>query len=675
MAALASADLEAWLASYDARRALADEQPQLLEIHHPQFHSALDAETVNVTQTQMVSAAERSAWDSVLTAWMPQQFRGFLGPARSGDLALEVDREEQPGSLASAMDLLRDKVDNYFGWSKKCLDKSWLAKRGAAQATMLILDVCADDARSELLQTKVFTLLLGERYRSHADVLFKYTQGAWQTAGGGSISAPDLEFLILSLRRAQAYFWAMGRNEVSRDFDTVAWELRVMPGVAFSDCCLARLLPLFSLFQLPCFLTTAGGHVTQAKKDPRHGCYIYVPVSLAWTATDHDRRRMVEREFQQQGHNFFQCVMLTFDEVRPGQGLLEDVFKVFVGGGYMPLRRNHEAETRYASWEYCAKAWLMNSGDIPHVPTAMETSHARRFRCTFLRNTLTYESGEVSIKDRIFAADADAKSFCSSPSAVWVFYHDWLFPYMTRRTPSQWYEALAHVATGSQTAKDTDWLLRRLARVTDTSSPDEQPEGPKNSCGSAAAAAAERLVREAHSLVTTAFFAPSAINRVAADYNPGVGARSKGSTKKLRVEYLQEAIQKWPHLIRQCSAVAGKQLKFQRRSVDPVAMDLALQLEDDGPEAVFGTWAEWTWPTDLTGEPIADIFYEGEDAKAWPDARTDWRVACHVDLSRLEAYAASRQDCRQDQVEQFLQHVQRHGRPDTSGHVAIDHAP
>ena len=95
---------------------------------------ALDAETVNVTQTQTVCAAERSAWDSVLTAWMPQQFRGFLGPARSGDLALEVDREEQPGSLASAMDLLRDKVDNYFGWSKKCLDKSWLAKRGAAQA-------------------------------------------------------------------------------------------------------------------------------------------------------------------------------------------------------------------------------------------------------------------------------------------------------------------------------------------------------------------------------------------------------------------------------------------------------------------------------------------------------------------------------------------------------------
>ena len=32
--------------------------------------------------------------------------------------------------------------------------------------------------------------------------------------------------------------------------------------------------------------------MTQAKKDPRHGCYIYVPVSLAWTATDHDRKRM-----------------------------------------------------------------------------------------------------------------------------------------------------------------------------------------------------------------------------------------------------------------------------------------------------------------------------------------------------------------------------------------------
>lgn len=96
------------------------------------------------------------------------------------------------------------------------------------QATLLLLEAPADDSKNELLQTKLFTLLLGERYRSHADVLFTYSQGAWQSATSGAITADDFEFLSLALRRAQSYFWAMGRNEIARDFQKVAWELQVI---------------------------------------------------------------------------------------------------------------------------------------------------------------------------------------------------------------------------------------------------------------------------------------------------------------------------------------------------------------------------------------------------------------------------------------------------------------
>ena len=61
-------------------------------------------------------------------------------------------------------------------------------------ATLLLLDACSDDAKSEVLRTKLFTLLLGERYRSHSDTLFAYRQGAWQMSPGGTLTAEDLDF-------------------------------------------------------------------------------------------------------------------------------------------------------------------------------------------------------------------------------------------------------------------------------------------------------------------------------------------------------------------------------------------------------------------------------------------------------------------------------------------------
>lgn len=162
----------------------------------------------------------------------------------------------------------------------------------------------------------------------------------------------------------------------------------------------------------------------------------------------------VEREFQQQGHQFFSCVWLTFDECRRDQGVIEDVLKIFTSGGQMPLRRNHEQETRYFSWPFCAKAWLMNAADVPMIPSAMETSHARRFKCSFLRNTLTHDMASVDVTNRIFLADQDAKTFCASPTAVWTFFHDWIFPFMQNTPFQQWHSILTAAPENSLTAKD-----------------------------------------------------------------------------------------------------------------------------------------------------------------------------------------------------------------------------
>ena len=93
--------------------------------------------------------------------------------------------------------------------------------RAAAQAVLLCLDASAEDSRSELLQC----LLTGEMYRSHGGSLFEYGNGAWSLAARG-VTSTGLEFLLLALRRAQAYLSAMAPHKPACTFDAISFELQ-----------------------------------------------------------------------------------------------------------------------------------------------------------------------------------------------------------------------------------------------------------------------------------------------------------------------------------------------------------------------------------------------------------------------------------------------------------------
>ena len=69
-------------------------------------------------------------------------------------------------------------------------------------------------------------------------------------------------------------------------------------------------------------------------------------------------------------------MLLTLDECRDA-GVIKDTLKLFISGGMMPLRRNHEQETHYTSFAFSAKCWLLNTADAPLLPAALETSHSR----------------------------------------------------------------------------------------------------------------------------------------------------------------------------------------------------------------------------------------------------------------------------------------------------------
>lgn len=85
----------------------------------------------------------------------------------------------------------------------------------------------------------------------------------------------------------------------------------------------------------------------------------------------------VEREFQVQGSNFVDAVWMACDEARRQQGVCEDLMKNYIGGGWLPLRKNHAQETTYGCWRYAGKVWCMNTADIPEIPTSEERSNAR----------------------------------------------------------------------------------------------------------------------------------------------------------------------------------------------------------------------------------------------------------------------------------------------------------
>ena len=92
------------------------------------------------------------------------------------------------------------------------------------------MNVSCEDGKSELLQARVFALLMGETYRSHNDRLYECVDGAWGVSQQG-ISIMALESILDALRRAQVYFLAMAKHNVERTWEAVVLELRLIHAV------------------------------------------------------------------------------------------------------------------------------------------------------------------------------------------------------------------------------------------------------------------------------------------------------------------------------------------------------------------------------------------------------------------------------------------------------------
>ena len=487
------------------------------------------------------------------------------------------------------MEQFADDVDVTFGWDFNALSAEQVMIRAATFATLVLFECHPDEARSELLQTKLFVLLCLERYRSHAERLFEYTNGVWTKCA--RIGAAALEWISTAVRMAQSFFLLMGAAVPApkRSRRSVIRELRIIHAKASSI--LVKLMPFetddsdttlwcyqcsalctamfktFSGFTTAvtanfhrwggtdmhryaqrgiaspdAYMETAGRVMRQRRKAPYRNCYVMIPVELHWTPPDwarnelrklftttfaksdglsafvdmntlaYGRQRMaevilvpygegrdgksmvfsdlmkatwgdacglcpgtmlqVEREFQQQGHRFIDCIWLSFDESNRERGVQEDVVKMFGSNMLMPLRRNHEAETHDGDFSRAGRCFAMNISDIPWIPPAQEISHARRYLGTYHRATFLLDEDRLNAGICIFKARPDYKEFAKSGLAAVIFIRDYIARTKKETTPAELRNRLEFPDPSSILAKDSAYLHARMARATSALSPD-----------------------------------------------------------------------------------------------------------------------------------------------------------------------------------------------------------
>jgi hypothetical protein len=129
-----------------------------------------------------------------------------------------------------------------------------------------------------------------------------------------------------------------------------------------------------------------------------------------------------EDEYRKQGHNFTDCQWLNFDESKPSSGMEEEIVKVLLSGGWLALRRSHEAETSHHAWPTAGKSWPMNTGDIPWVASAEDACWRRRMRAYRTFCEFVSDPSKVDPSSHVFLSDPSLKAVLQDGPAACVWW-------------------------------------------------------------------------------------------------------------------------------------------------------------------------------------------------------------------------------------------------------------
>lgn len=443
----------------------------------PDIASEFKGKVEHLTERQQLSG-----WASHIPDWIKDLIKDGMG----WDCCIISENTQPSLRMFDAMVQFRSQVLGRIAVPDEWSD----LRRDALLIVSLLFNAPGDLAKSDLVVTKLFCLVSGHSYRSHASCLFIYRNGVWSKSS--AISHETAEHIMHSLMLAEAVLLIMAVHRPERELDGVIFEAFVvllhftpedlvsallrapvrkretdelwcvraslnciavskmfaerlhwilekfhqwgetpMPstkaaGMAFEDChlmiddtrvyqgrwqpannnywkveCRLGMSPEYSVLEtvLKFLSTTFAGasepfNMIMAMISLAARSDIMPPIMLfligpggegktlftmkllkAVFGTGHAECSSTllqeEQEFRKQGHRYIMKSWLSFDEMKPCHPL-EEVFKLFTGGGSLDLRRNHEAETSSTNWARAGKSWNGNVKDI-HPPRALGT--------------------------------------------------------------------------------------------------------------------------------------------------------------------------------------------------------------------------------------------------------------------------------------------------------------
>ena len=170
--------------------------------------------------------------------------------------------------------------------------------------------------------------------------------------------------------------------------------------------------------------------------------------------------------------------------------------------------------------------------------------------------------------------------------------------------------------------------------------------------------AEEKLVRQVHAAtVGTCKVAAHAVQRMTGI--PGVATKASRKGKKSREQYLSEAVDAWPYLLRPAGSGTYHRFDIDLKKFDELLVTYGSQY--------FGSWEEWGSPW-ASGEVMSEHFAEPveEDCDGTlHEPRDDDVLACtlteHVDLAALRARHQGGSDRRPDVLRRYITRCENEG--------------
>ena len=335
-----------------------------------------------------------------------------------------------------------------------------------------------------------------------------------------------------------------------------------------------------------------------------------------------------ENEFRKQGYRFVMKAWMGFDEMKPNSTLEEEIFKLFVAGGFVDLRRNHEMETNSAQWNRSGKSWNGNEKDTPFVPSAREKTFTRRFRCLRLHGSYTMDSSKVDVAARVFEADTDLDEWLCQPLAGHLFWQFFLIPFIGKHRIHECKKLIMMPA--QKVLEDTEWLQKRMLRLPEPE-PIAMPDGAVRQTSGAAAGDIGRVAMDTFIVAFNTkrvqlLWREQEIEKLKVASNTGV--RSNRTDIPTRVSVFDASVAHAPHLWRkvQSGRYAGKPVvKYQRRNFDWERLQGVLKglVEERTIADIFGSWEMWgnAWPPADGDVCVEDVEETELDAPEEPETQ------------------------------------------------------